>query len=79
LRDRYRKASAGSPAAGIVRAKTGTLSGVDAIAGITVDADGRALVFAFLAYGSPDPTVVPSPTQEALDRLTAGLASCGCR
>lgn len=79
LRDRYRKASAGSPAAGIVRAKTGTLSGVDAIAGITVDADGRALVFAFLAFGSPDPTVVPSPTQEALDRLTAGLASCGCR
>ena len=76
LRDRYRRVGTGSTAAGMVRAKTGTLSGVSAIAGIVVDADGRTLAFAVIAEGvSGDAT----PSQEALDRVAAALAACGCR
>jgi D-alanyl-D-alanine carboxypeptidase/D-alanyl-D-alanine-endopeptidase (penicillin-binding protein 4) len=76
LRDRYRKSAAGAPAAGMVRAKTGTLSAVSAVAGIAIDADGRALAFAVIAEGvSSDPT----GSQEALDRVAAALAACGCR
>jgi D-alanyl-D-alanine carboxypeptidase/D-alanyl-D-alanine-endopeptidase (penicillin-binding protein 4) len=79
LRDRYRKSTTGASAAGQVRAKTGSLSGLSAIAGIVVDADGRTLVFAVIADAVPDAGGTPSPSQEALDRLAAGLASCGCR
>ncbi len=38
-----------TPSAGTVHAKTGTLTGVDALAGYVVDADGVPLVFAVLA------------------------------
>ncbi len=79
LRDRYRKATTGASAAGQVRAKTGTLSGLSAIAGIVVDADGRTLVFAVIADEVTSGGGNPSPSQEALDRVAAGLASCGCR
>jgi serine-type D-Ala-D-Ala carboxypeptidase/endopeptidase (penicillin-binding protein 4) len=78
LRDRYRKPAGGAAAAGQVRAKTGTLSGLSAIAGVVVDADGRTLVFAVIADAVPNAGGNPSPSQEALDRLAAGLASCGC-
>jgi D-alanyl-D-alanine carboxypeptidase/D-alanyl-D-alanine-endopeptidase (penicillin-binding protein 4) len=73
LADRYRKGPAAA-AAGVVRAKTGTLAGVNAIAGYVVDADGRLLVFAFLT----DRAVGPDATEAALDRLVARLAGCGC-
>jgi D-alanyl-D-alanine carboxypeptidase/D-alanyl-D-alanine-endopeptidase (penicillin-binding protein 4) len=79
LRDRYHRPAGGVAAGGQVRAKTGSLSGINAIAGILVDADGRALVFAVLANGAPDGGVPPTPAQEALDRVAAGLAACGCR
>ena len=67
--------SDGEPAAGLVRAKTGTLTGVNALAGTVVDADGRLLAFAFLASGTAD----GKSAQAALDRLAAALANCGCR
>jgi D-alanyl-D-alanine carboxypeptidase/D-alanyl-D-alanine-endopeptidase (penicillin-binding protein 4) len=60
---------------GYVRAKTGTLEGVNSLAGIVVDTDGRLLVFAFLSNG-------PSPSSEvrpALDAIAAALRACGCR
>ncbi len=75
LDERYR-AAATAAGAGVVRAKTGTLSGVNAIAGTVLTADGRLLTFAVLTdrtQGSLD------ETRQALDRITAALAGCGCR
>ncbi|MFG3492916.1 D-alanyl-D-alanine carboxypeptidase/D-alanyl-D-alanine-endopeptidase [Streptomyces sp. NPDC094447] len=57
--------------AGLVRAKTGTLTGVNTLAGTVVTADGRLLAFAFLAGGTPS----PYEAQPALDRLSAALAA----
>ncbi|MFH9553188.1 D-alanyl-D-alanine carboxypeptidase/D-alanyl-D-alanine-endopeptidase [Streptomyces sp. NPDC051445] len=62
-------------AAGVVRAKTGTLSGVNTLAGTVVDQDGRLLAFALLASGTTD----PAAAQAALDRAATALAGCGCR
>lgn len=61
-------------AAGLVRAKTGTLTGVNALAGTVVDRDGRLLAFAFLAVDTADRTAA----QAALDRAATALAACGC-
>lgn len=72
LRHRYADASAGT---GMVRAKTGTLTGVNTLAGTVVDADGRLLVFAFMTSNAAD----RYSAQAALDRLASALANCGCR
>ncbi|MGC9500378.1 D-alanyl-D-alanine carboxypeptidase/D-alanyl-D-alanine endopeptidase [Streptomyces sp. WG7] len=61
-------------AAGLVRAKTGTLTGVNTLAGTLVTADGRLLGFAFLASGTTDAW----SAQAALDRAATTLVSCGC-
>ncbi|MEV5441948.1 D-alanyl-D-alanine carboxypeptidase, partial [Streptomyces sp. NPDC052644] len=68
LEDRY---ADGSPAAGLVRAKTGTLTGVNALAGTAVTRDGRLLAFAFLASGTPS----PYEAQPALDALATALTA----
>ncbi len=62
--------------AGVVRAKTGTLAGVNALAGVVVDADGRLLAFAFMAS---HPTAKTPPAVPLIDRSAAILAGCGCR
>ena len=62
-------------AAGVVRAKTGTLTGVNTLAGTVVDQDGRLLAFAFLASD----TSSAAAAQSALDRTATALAACGCR
>ncbi|WP_040337456.1 D-alanyl-D-alanine carboxypeptidase/D-alanyl-D-alanine endopeptidase [Candidatus Blastococcus massiliensis] len=62
-------------APGAVRAKTGTLLGVHALAGTTVTADGRLLAFAVLADGSGS----EAAAEDALDDVAAALAACGCR
>ncbi|MGW0818831.1 D-alanyl-D-alanine carboxypeptidase/D-alanyl-D-alanine endopeptidase [Streptomyces viridiviolaceus] len=62
-------------AAGLVRAKTGTLTGVNTLAGTVVDRNGRILAFAFLASDTTD----PHAAQSVLDRAATSLASCGCR
>ncbi|KOV68498.1 D-alanyl-D-alanine carboxypeptidase [Streptomyces sp. MMG1121] len=69
LADRY-----ADGAAGVVRAKTGTLTGVNTLAGTVVDTDGHLLAFAFMASG----TTNPEEAQSALDRTATALAGCGC-
>lgn len=66
-----------APAAGLVRAKTGTLRNVRALAGLVVDADGRLLAFAFMIDRVPAKTMTASAG--VLDHLAAVLAACGCR
>ncbi|WP_320782524.1 D-alanyl-D-alanine carboxypeptidase/D-alanyl-D-alanine-endopeptidase [Streptomyces sp. CRN 30] len=61
-------------AAGLVRAKTGTLTGVNTLAGTVVTRDGGLLGFAFLADGTTD----PQAAQSALDAMASALADCGC-
>jgi D-alanyl-D-alanine carboxypeptidase/D-alanyl-D-alanine-endopeptidase (penicillin-binding protein 4) len=79
LADRFLPGSPGAAGGGVVRAKTGTLTSVSALAGLVHDSDGRLLVFAFVAD-----EVAPGPEQTAaaeaaLDRLAGLLAGCGCR
>ncbi|HZF86863.1 D-alanyl-D-alanine carboxypeptidase/D-alanyl-D-alanine endopeptidase [Streptomyces sp.] len=64
----------GDGAAGLVRAKTGTLTGVNTLAGTVVDASGRVLAFAFLGSDTTDAVTA----QSALDRAATALAACGC-
>jgi D-alanyl-D-alanine carboxypeptidase/D-alanyl-D-alanine-endopeptidase (penicillin-binding protein 4) len=72
LIDRYR----GSPARGLVRAKTGSLSGVTALAGTIVDADGRQLLFVVLADKTP--AGGQGAPRAAIDAAVEKLAACGC-
>jgi D-alanyl-D-alanine carboxypeptidase/D-alanyl-D-alanine-endopeptidase (penicillin-binding protein 4) len=61
-------------ATGVVRAKTGTLTGVSSLAGTLVDADGRLLVFAAMA----DRVKSTGSARKALDSVATALATCGC-
>jgi len=69
LTDRYRRGPS-TAAAGLAHAKTGTLLGVNTLAGYVADAQGRLLVFAFMT----DRAVSPDTAEPALDRLAAALA-----
>lgn len=61
-------------AAGRARAKTGTLTGANALAGSVVDDDGRLLVFSGLVADAGT-----NDARSALDRFVATVAACGCR
>ncbi len=74
LADRFETADASS-GAGVARAKTGTLTGVNTLAGTVVTMDGRLLTFTVLHQG---PGGTPA-ARGALDRFVAALAQCGCR
>lgn len=63
-------------AAGLVRAKTGTLRTVTALSGYVTDADGRLLSFALVARGLDGNT---AEARSAVDDAAAVLAGCGCR
>jgi serine-type D-Ala-D-Ala carboxypeptidase/endopeptidase (penicillin-binding protein 4) len=72
LQDRFDRTAGG----GWVRAKTGTLRGTSALAGLATDARGRLLVFAFVSNHVPDLGTLDA--EAALDRLAAALATCRC-
>ncbi|WP_285567461.1 D-alanyl-D-alanine carboxypeptidase/D-alanyl-D-alanine-endopeptidase [Streptomyces sp. RTGN2] len=68
LSGRYTTKAGGT---GLIRAKTGTLTGVNTLSGTVVDPHGRLLAFAFLASG----TTAPAEAQSALDALATALAA----
>lgn len=59
---------------GLVRAKTGTIRGVNTLTGYVVTADGQPLAFALMTSGGAGQT----SARAWLDRASAALASCGC-
>jgi D-alanyl-D-alanine carboxypeptidase/D-alanyl-D-alanine-endopeptidase (penicillin-binding protein 4) len=72
LSNRYLDTDAGRAAAGFLRAKTGSLTGTNTLAGIVTDASGRVLTFALMSNNA-------GPTgRTAIDALAATLRSCGC-
>jgi D-alanyl-D-alanine carboxypeptidase/D-alanyl-D-alanine-endopeptidase (penicillin-binding protein 4) len=70
---RFDRAPAGR---GLVRAKTGTLSGVSGLAGVATDREGTPLVFALLADRID--LVDTLGARAALDAATSALAGCRC-
>jgi D-alanyl-D-alanine carboxypeptidase/D-alanyl-D-alanine-endopeptidase (penicillin-binding protein 4) len=66
-----------TPARGLVRAKTGSLPNVTALAGTALDTDGRLLAFAIVADRTPDGGQWAPRT--AIDAFVSTLQSCGCR
>ncbi|WP_230686478.1 D-alanyl-D-alanine carboxypeptidase/D-alanyl-D-alanine endopeptidase [Catellatospora vulcania] len=61
---------------GVVRAKSGTLNFVNSLSGVVQTADGRLLAFAVLAENVQ---VDRDTAQNALDKIAASIAVCGCR
>lgn len=68
-------AGIGGSALGAVRAKTGNLGTVAALAGLVYDKDGKLLVFAIMA----DKVAQLDPAAAAIDTAAGNLAGCGCR
>ncbi|MGB6583277.1 MAG: D-alanyl-D-alanine carboxypeptidase/D-alanyl-D-alanine-endopeptidase, partial [Streptosporangiaceae bacterium] len=68
----------GGAALGSVRAKTGNLGTVTALAGLVTDRNGTTLVFAFMADQIPAAGMLQTAAN-AIDAAAAALANCGCR
>jgi D-alanyl-D-alanine carboxypeptidase/D-alanyl-D-alanine-endopeptidase (penicillin-binding protein 4) len=68
----------GGAALGSVRAKTGNLGTVTALAGLVTDKNSRTLVFAFMADQIPAAGMLRTAAN-AIDAAAAALANCGCR
>jgi D-alanyl-D-alanine carboxypeptidase/D-alanyl-D-alanine-endopeptidase (penicillin-binding protein 4) len=73
LDERFEPESPTAAGRGVVRAKTGTLSGASSLAGVVTDADGRLLVFALMSNGAS-----PVQARPRLDAIAAQLSRCGC-
>jgi D-alanyl-D-alanine carboxypeptidase/D-alanyl-D-alanine-endopeptidase (penicillin-binding protein 4) len=72
LSNRYTGDDPTASAAGWLRAKTGSLTGTNTLAGVVTDTSGRALTFALMSNNA-------GPTgRTAIDNLAATLRSCGC-
>jgi D-alanyl-D-alanine carboxypeptidase/D-alanyl-D-alanine-endopeptidase (penicillin-binding protein 4) len=73
LADRF-KVPPTKRAAGYVRAKTGTLTGVVTLSGLVQDRQGRLMLFTIMANNVSN---IPA-ARNAADRFAAALAACGC-
>jgi serine-type D-Ala-D-Ala carboxypeptidase/endopeptidase (penicillin-binding protein 4) len=74
LDDRYATDGEAAAGRGVVRAKTGSLTGVSSLAGVVTDTDGRLLVFALMSNGAS-----PAIVRPLHDAMAAELSRCGCR
>jgi D-alanyl-D-alanine carboxypeptidase/D-alanyl-D-alanine-endopeptidase (penicillin-binding protein 4) len=74
LAERFEDAD--DPGRGLVRTKTGTLTGVSGLAGTVTDRTGAPMVFALLA---DDIALLDTlDARAALDDIAGALASCRC-
>ena len=73
LNERFARESPTAAGRGVVRAKTGTLSGANSLAGVVTDAEGRLLVFALMSNGAS-----PVQARPRLDAIASELSRCGC-
>jgi D-alanyl-D-alanine carboxypeptidase/D-alanyl-D-alanine-endopeptidase (penicillin-binding protein 4) len=72
LSNRFINPAGDGIAAGWLRAKTGSLTAVNSLAGVITDNSGRVLTFAFISNDA-------GPTGRlAIDALAARLRTCGC-
>jgi serine-type D-Ala-D-Ala carboxypeptidase/endopeptidase (penicillin-binding protein 4) len=72
LSDRFLDTAANAGPAGWLRAKTGSLTATNALAGVVTDRSGRVLTFALISNDA-------GPTgRTAIDAVAAALWSCGC-
>ena len=69
---------AASVGKGIVRGKTGTLTGVISLAGLTSTATGDLLVYVFMADRVPPNATGRVQTRNVFDTAAAMLSRCGC-
>ena len=70
--------SFGPPALGMVQAKTGNLNTVASLSGVTTDASGHVLAFAFMADQIAEGSQLASAAG-TIDAMATALARCGCR
>ncbi len=68
--------STAKDAYGLVRAKTGTLTGVHSLAGYALEADGLPVIFALMSDGTPGVDLLTA--EAALDKVAAAIATCAC-
>jgi D-alanyl-D-alanine carboxypeptidase/D-alanyl-D-alanine-endopeptidase (penicillin-binding protein 4) len=72
LSNRFLDTDAGRATLGLLRAKTGSLTATNALAGFLTDAGGRVLTFSLISNNA-------GPTgRTAIDALASALHSCGC-
>lgn len=72
LADRFLGTASNRGPAGWLRAKTGSLTAINALAGVVTDSSGRVLTFAFISNAAG------INGRNALDALATRLWTCGC-
>ena len=72
LSNRFYEGDAKKTPAGWLRAKTGSLTKTNSLAGIVTDLDGRVLTFAFISNNAGN------EGRTAIDALASALRTCGC-